>query len=86
MASWFQHLARNVMIFVSPFKHFGQAWGEQDMEEPSLIHVTVSKGGVYNVMVTADRNDECARSEMCPEDLEYIPETPEEGEAPFPST
>ena len=71
MDSWFQHLATNVMVFVSPFKHFGQAWGKQDTLDPSVIQVTVSKGGVYNIMITADRNDACALE--CPGETEYLP-------------
>jgi hypothetical protein len=82
MPGWFPHLATNVMVFVSPVKHFGQAWGEQDSIDPSVIQVTVSKGGVYNVMITADRNDMCARE--CPQETEYIPAVELPGEAAFP--
>ena len=71
MPGWFPHLATNVMVFVSPFEHFGQAWGKQDTLDPSLIQVTVSKGGTYNIMITADRNDMCARE--CPGETEYLP-------------
>ena len=84
MPSWFPHLTANVMIFVSPFRHFGQAWGEMDTEDPSLCHVTVSKGGIYNVMITGDRNDACARSEMCPAEIEYTPSEQLPGEDPLP--
>ena len=82
MDDWFPHLATNVMIFAAPFKHFGQAWGEQDTLDPSVIQVTVSKGGVYNIMITADRNDMCARE--CPQEVEYIPAVELPGEAAFP--
>ena len=55
----------------------GVAWGEQDELDPCVIHITTSRGGVYNIMVTADRNDVCAMT-MCPDAVEYTPETPDE--------
>ena len=62
MPSWFGWLAKNVMVFATGYKHFGLAWGEQDSIDSCVIHITVSKGGIYNIMVTADRNDMCATS------------------------
>ena len=72
MPDWFQHLATNVMIFCNGFKHHGTAWGEQDELDSNVIHITTSKGGIYNIMVTADRKDACAMT-MCPQEVEYIP-------------
>ena len=83
MPSWFGWLAKNVMVFATGYKHFGLAWGEQDSIDSCVIHITVSKGGIYNIMVTADRNDMCATS-MCPQEVEYIPEEPEDSPPPFP--
>ena len=57
---WFQYLAKHVIVFRNGFKHTGTAWGEQDELDPCVIHITCTRGGVYNIMVTADRNDECA--------------------------
>ena len=71
------------MVFATGYKHIGLAWGEQDSTDSCVIHITVSKGGIYNIMVTADRNDMCATS-MCPQEVEYIPEEPEDSPPPFP--
>ncbi len=57
--------------------------GEQDKLDPSVIHLNVSKGGVYNIMVTADRADVCATT-MCPQEVEYVP-TPPKIVQPFPN-
>ena len=75
MPSWFQWLAKDVHIFCNGFKHHGKAWGEQDALDPCVIHLNVSKGGVYNVLVTADRNDMCATT-MCPQAVEYSTAVP----------
>ena len=84
MPSWFAWLARNVLIFSNGFKHHGTCWGEQDELDPCVIHLNVSKGGIYNIMVTADRNDVCATT-MCPQVVEYIPAEELPGEEPFPT-
>jgi hypothetical protein len=83
MPDWFGWLAKNVMIFCNGFKHFGLAWGEQDSIDPCVIHINCSKGGVYNVLICGHRADVCATT-MCPGDVEYEPEEPEE-EEPFPT-
>ncbi len=85
MPDWFQHLAKNVLVFCNGYKHHGTAWGEQDELEPNVIHVTTSRGGIYNVMVTADRNDHCATT-MCPQEVEYTPSPPQAAPQGFPST
>jgi hypothetical protein len=84
MPSWFGWLAKDVMVFCNGFRHHGTAWGERDELDPCVIHLNVSKGGIYNIMVTADRNDVCATT-MCPQQIEYIPEQPEEPPPPFPT-
>ena len=50
MPSWFQHLAKNVMIFCNGFKHQGTAWGEQDELNPNVIHITTTKGRPYHLI------------------------------------
>jgi hypothetical protein len=77
MPKWFEFLATNVMVFANGFKHHGSAWGEQAELDPCVLHINVSKGGIYNVLVSADRNDEC--SQCCPQEVEYstIPEVVE---------
>ena len=85
MPPWFSWLAKNVMVFCNGFKHHGSAWGEQDELDPCVIHITTSKGGVYNIMVTADRADDCAINK-CPQEVEYIPSPPTSAPQDFPST
>ena len=80
MPSWFQWLAKNVMVFCNGFKHHGTAWGEQDSLDPCVIHLNVSKGGIYNILIVADRADMCATT-MCPQETEYLEPS---GESAFP--
>ena len=82
MPDWFQHEAKNVMIFCDGFKHHGTSWVEQEELDPNLIHITTPRGGVYNIMVTADRKDACAR--LGPQPVAYIPSQPEASPQPFP--
>ena len=70
MPDWFKHLVKNVIVFCSPYKHFGSAWGEYIGDNNIDVHT--SKGGVYNILITADRDDHCA-STMCPQEIEYEP-------------
>ena len=83
MPSWFAWLAKDVQVFANGFRHHGTAWGEQDELDPCVIHLNVSKGGIYNVLVVADRADVCATS-MCPQETEYVPAVDLPGEFPTP--
>ncbi len=70
MPRWFRFLATNVMVFCSGVRHMGTSWGAQDEQDRDLINVTTSRGGLFNVLITADRNDHCARN-CCPQSVEY---------------
>ena len=59
------------MVFCNPFQHFGVAWGEQDSTDPSVIKINTSRGGVYNVLVTANRKDFGATT--CDQAVEFTP-------------
>ena len=78
MPDWFKFLATDIMIFVNGYGHMGTGWGKQDELDGNVMHITVSKGGEYNILVNAARNDHCAKHK-CPAEIEYIPvqETPE---------
>ena len=73
LPAWFKLLAKNALIFASPFQHFGNAWGKVGEEDGNTIEIHTSRGGAYNVLIVADRADKCATT-MCPQELEYIPQ------------
>ena len=84
MPDWFKHLTKDVIIFCSPYEHFGNAWGKY--MDNNIIEMHTSKGGTYNVLITASRADYCAIN-MCPQEVEYttiapIIEIDEEKEMP----
>ncbi len=80
MPPWFKHLVKDVIIQVTPYQHFGSAWGECT-ENTIELHATTL--GKWHVLITAARNDHCATS-VCEQEVEYIPDEPEDGESPFP--
>jgi hypothetical protein len=76
LPEWFSALNENVMVWVNPFKHRGQAWGETI---GNVLHVDCSKGGVYNVLIFGQRKDPAALShwkgaEIPPSEAVEIPE------------
>ena len=72
MPDWFKHLTKDVIVFVTPFKHFGSAWGEC---VDNTLHIHTTTKGQWNVLITASRKDHCATN-MCPQEVEHIPEEP----------
>ena len=72
MPGFFVHLATDVMIFVNGYGHLGTGWGKQDELDGNVLHINVSRGGDYNVLINAARNDHCAKHK-CPAEIEYIP-------------
>ena len=84
MPDWFEHLTTDVLSFAPPVRHFGQCWADSTSDNTNQVVLGTSKAGIYNVMITAKRNDICGTT-MCPQEVEYIPEEAEEGEPPFPT-
>ena len=74
MPSWFKFLTKNVIIFCSPYEHFGNAWGKYI--DNNIIEIHTNKDGKYNIMILADRNDKSAK--MCEKEIEYIPKSVEQ--------
>ena len=74
MPDWFPHLAKDVMVFCNQFQHFGVAWGEQDSTDPRVIHIHTSRGGVDNLIITANRKD--FGSVDCEQAVEFTPTIP----------
>ena len=74
MPDWFEYLVSDVLILTSPFKHFGQAYGEQDQTDKNKIIITCNVEGDYNILITGCRNDESVNCDKCPKEVEYIRE------------
>ena len=81
MPSWFSHLVKDVMVQVTPYQHFGSAWGECTGNTVEIHSTTLGK---WHVLITAARADDCAENH-CPPEVEFIPEEPEDSPSPFPS-
>ena len=84
MPDYFKHLATNVMCVASPVRHFGLCWADLDNNDSNCIILGTSRAGIYNVILTAKRNDICATT-MCPQEVEYQPAEELPGEEPFPT-
>ena len=61
---------KDVMVHVSPFKHFGRGWGETI---DNTLNIYCDADGFYNIQVVGTRNDPNVQEEYinCP--VEYIP-------------
>ena len=68
MPDWFKYLTKNIIVFCTPYEHFGIAWGKYT--DRNTIEIHTNKGGTYNILITGARDDDCARCK-CPQDLEY---------------
>ena len=66
LPDYFQYLAKDVIVLVSPFEHFGSGWGSV-MGNQLQLHVTTL--GLWNVLVTGARKDPCAL--QCDRRIEY---------------
>ncbi len=67
MPDWFKYLVKNVIIFCTPYEHFGSAWGKYT--DNNTIEIHTNKGGTYNLLITGARDDDCAK--CCPQEVEY---------------
>ena len=74
MPDWFEFLVDDVLIFTSPFGHFGQSYGKQDQNDKNKIIITCSAEGDYNILITGCRNDASVNCDKCPKEVEYIRE------------
>ena len=55
-----KHLNKNDMVWVSPYKSFGVAYGEVTEDQECLI-VCSNEDGCYNVLLIGTRKDEAVR-------------------------
>ena len=77
LPSYYRHLNKNDMVWVSPYKHFGAAYGEVTADQCCLI-ICSNQDGCFNVLLVGTRKDEHAENMWTgPEVL-----NPEDNEAP----
>ena len=74
MPDWFEFLVDDVLIFTSPYEHFGQSYGKQDQDDKNKIVIICNAEGDYNILITGCRNDESVTCDKCPKEVEYIRE------------
>ena len=60
----------NVMVHVSPFKHFGSGWGETIN---NTLNIYCNADGFYNIQVVGTRDDPIMEEEHLDNPLAYIP-------------
>jgi hypothetical protein len=71
MPDYFDVMNTDVLVYVSPYKHFGAAWGETDRNK---LIIKCSIDGTYNIQVIGTRNDQVIQDEHSKFGVEY-PET-----------
>lgn len=54
LPEWFKYLNKDVVVYVTPHKHFGAAYGEVD---GNTLTITSNEDGEYNVLIMGTRND-----------------------------
>ena len=59
LPDYYKHLNENDQVWVSAFKHFGQAYGEVN-EAQTTLTITSNQDGKYNVLLIGTRKDEVA--------------------------
>ena len=59
LPSYYKHLNKNDMAWVSPYKHFGSAYGEVTADQCCLV-ICSNSDGCYNVLLIGTRKDEIA--------------------------
>ncbi len=74
--SWFPYIVKDPWVHLSPYKHFGSAWGEVQ-EDGQKFKIHTSTSGQWRVLITGVRNDECGK--MCSSSpIEFQEEIPPE--------
>ena len=71
LPDFFQHLLESCLVVVSPFKHFGPAWGETSTDGSNMLYLNCSVPGIYNVLLMGDRKDRDAIEELDTYGIEY---------------
>jgi hypothetical protein len=71
MPDYFDVMNADVLVYVSPYEHFGLAWGKT-IENKLIVNCSIS--GIYNIQVVGTRNDQVVQDEYEKFGVEY-PET-----------
>ena len=59
LPDYYRFLNENDMVWISPYRNFGSAYGEVTEDQKCLI-VCSNQDGKYNVLLVGTRKDECA--------------------------
>jgi hypothetical protein len=68
LPEWFSTMNSDCAVYCSPFRHFGQAWG--DVVE-GVLQVTANCRGTFRVLVLGTRSDQVAQAEWREFGVEY---------------
>ena len=70
MPDYFDAMNSDVLVYVSPFKHFGSGWGET-VNNTLIIYCNAE--GYYNIQVVGTRSDPIVLEDYANNPVEYIP-------------
>ena len=68
LPEYFDAINKDVQVYVSSYKCFGNAWGEV---LGNTLYITASEAGTYNIQVVGVRNDKAANDEFAEFGVEY---------------
>ena len=60
LPSYYKHLNKNDMVWVSPYRHFGSAYGEVTADQCCVI-ICSNEDGQYNILLIGTRKDKHVR-------------------------
>ena len=70
LPDYFFAMNKDVMVHVSPFKHFGSGWGET---VNNTLNIYCNADGYYNIQVVGTRSDPVVLEDYENNPVEYIP-------------
>ncbi len=70
LPDYFDAMNSDVLVYVSPFKHFGSGWGET-VNNTLIIYCNAE--GYYNIQVVGTRNEPMMQDIYATQPVEYIP-------------
>ena len=70
LPDYFFAMNKDVLVYVSPFKHFGSGWGETNN---NTLNIYCNADGCYNIQVVGTRDDSIMEEAYINNPVEYIP-------------